>query len=189
MGPRDTREEILKIASALLQTRGFSAFSYAHIAEALKVKPAAIHYYFPSKTDLGLALVEKFRARYRRWMDEANDQGLTPEEKLDGYMRIAARFAEDGSKICPAGALEAEFGAIPPDMQQAVKEMVDEVYAWLARVLDDGRDRGSFRFDGSAHDMATFIASAIQGGLQVGRALGKSRFDATLRQIKHLLAA
>lgn len=51
MPPRDTREEILKVASTLLQTRGFSAFSYGHIAETLEVKPAAIHYHFASKTD------------------------------------------------------------------------------------------------------------------------------------------
>ena len=186
----DTREAILKVAGHLLQTRGFSAFSYAHIAETLDVKPAAIHYHFASKTDLGLALIEKFRARYKRWQDEADDQGLSSAQKLDGYVRIATRFAEDGSgKICPAGALEAELGAIPPEMQKAVSVMVEEVYGWLARVLDEGRKDGTFHFEGSAHDMATFIASALQGGLQVGRALGKPRFDAVLRQIKRSLAA
>ena len=65
-GAPNTRDEILKVASHLLQTRGFSAFSYAHIAETLNVKPAAIHYHFPTKTDLGLALIEKFRTRYKR---------------------------------------------------------------------------------------------------------------------------
>ena len=189
MSTRDTRDEILKVASALLQTRGFSAFSYAHIAEALKVKPAAIHYHFATKTDLGLALIDRFRGRYRRWMDEADEQGMSPEQKLDGYVRIAARFADDGQKICPAGALEAEFGAIPREMQDAVQEMVAEVYAWLGRVLEDGRAAGAFRFDGDAQDMAVFIASALQGGLQVGRALGKARFDAVLRQIKRGIAA
>lgn len=190
MAARDTREEILKVASALLQTRGFSAFSYAHIAETLDVKPAAIHYHFASKADLGLALIERFRARYRRWMDEAEEQGFSPSQKLDGYIRIATRFAEDeGGKICPAGALEAELGAIPPEMQRAVKLMVEEVYRWLADVLDSGRQAGTFAFEGSGHDMATFIASALQGGLQVGRALGKPRFDAVLRQIKRSLAA
>lgn len=193
---RDTREEILKVASGFLQTRGFSAFSYAHIAEALDVKPAAIHYHFATKTDLGLALIERFRARYRRWMDEADDQGLSAAQKLEGYIRIATRFAEDTSgpagaagRICPAGALEAELGAIPPEMQDAVRAMVEEIYAWLARVLDQGKKEGVFSFEGSATDMATFIASAIQGGLQVGRALGKPRFDAVLRQIKRTLAA
>ena len=185
----DTRERILKIASNLLQTRGFSAFSFAHIAEELGVKPAAIHYHFATKTDLGLALIERFRARYRRWMDEADDQGVSPQMKLDGYVRIATRFADDGQKICPAGALEAEYGAIPVEMQRAVQAMVEEVYAWLAKVLDEGRKTGAFAFEGTSSDMATFIASALQGGLQVGRALGKNRFDAVLRQIKKQLAA
>jgi AcrR family transcriptional regulator len=185
---RDTREEILKVASNLLQTRGYSAFSYAHIAEVLDVKPAAVHYHFATKTDLGLALVARFRARYRRWMDEAADQGFSPSQKLDGYIRIAARFAEDGSgKVCPMGALESELGAIPKEMQGAVSEMADESYTWLAAVLDEGKRDGTWTFDGDAKDMATFIAAALQGALQIGRALGKARFDAVLRQIKKTL--
>lgn len=185
----DTREEILKVASGLLQTRGFSAFSYAHIAEALGVKTAAVHYHFPTKADLGLALIDRYRARYRRWMDEAEDQGLGPAAQLDGYVRIAARFGEDGQKICPVGALEAEYGAIPPEMQRAVQVMIEEIYAWLGRVLDQGRKSGDFHFEGSPQDMAVFIASALQGGLQVGRALGKARFDAVLRQLRRELAS
>lgn len=180
----DTREQILKVASDLLRTRGFSAFSFAHIAEALGVKTAAIHYHFPTKGDLGLALIDKYRSRYRRWMDEADDQGLTPAAKLEGYVRIAARFGEDGQKICPVGALEAEYGAISPEMQDAVRKTVEEVYAWLARVLDEGRKSGDFRFEGNPHDMAVFIASALQGGLQIGRTLGKARFDAVVRQLR-----
>jgi TetR/AcrR family transcriptional repressor of nem operon len=180
----DTREDILKIASSLLQTRGFSAFSYAHIAEELGVKPAAIHYHFATKTDLGLALVERFRARYRRWMDEADDQALSPLAKLEGYIRIVSRFADDGQKVCPGGALEAEFGAIPDEMKGAVADMVEELVAWLAKILEEGRKQKTFTFEGSAHDMATYIISALQGALQIGRALGRARFDAVVRQVR-----
>jgi len=62
----DTRKLILDTAEELLLTRSFSAFSYSNIASALGVKNAAIHYHFPSKTDLGVALVARFRRRFQR---------------------------------------------------------------------------------------------------------------------------
>ena len=43
-------------AQHLVQTRGYHAFSYADIAEEVGSRKASIHYYFPSKTDLGKAL-------------------------------------------------------------------------------------------------------------------------------------
>ena len=48
-----TPQRILDIAEHLVQTRGFNGFSYAHIAEAMHVTKASLHYHFPSKSDLG----------------------------------------------------------------------------------------------------------------------------------------
>ena len=58
---RDTDEQILNAAEDLLQRRGYNAFSYHHIAIQLGVRNAAIHYHFPSKEDLGVALVKRFQ--------------------------------------------------------------------------------------------------------------------------------
>ena len=50
-----TAEDILDRAEALIQTRGYSAFSYQDISDTLGIRKASIHYHFPSKTDLGVA--------------------------------------------------------------------------------------------------------------------------------------
>jgi AcrR family transcriptional regulator len=182
----ETREAILKLASSLVQSRGFSAVSFGLIAEQLGLKAPAIHYHFPAKTDLGLALVERYRARYRRWMDEAADQRLPTPLVLEGHFRIASRFTEDG-KACPVGVLTSEFDAIPPEMQPAVRAMSDEVNQWLAGVLAAGKQRGELRYLGQADDMAALISAALQGAVQQSRATGRPAFDAVLRQIRLLL--
>lgn len=177
----DTREQILKVGSHLVQTRGFSAMSFGQIAEALEVKPPAIHYHFPSKTDLGLALVARYRARYRRWMDEAEDQGLSPVDSLEGYIRIASRFREDG-KVCPVGIMTAELMALPPELVPAVKEMTDDLITWVALLLKRGRTAGHFTFEGDERDVALAINAALQGALQMSRAMGQTAFDAVVRR-------
>jgi AcrR family transcriptional regulator len=178
----DTREQILKVGSHLVQTRGFSAMSFGQIAEALDVKPPAIHYHFPGKTDLGLALIERYRARYRRWMDEAEDQGLSPLDSLEGYVRIATRFRDDG-KVCPVGILTAELQALPPELVPAVRAMADDLIDWVALLLRRGRAEGTFCFVGDERDAALALNAALQGALQMSRAMGSAAFDAVVRRL------
>lgn len=180
---RDTREDILRVSGHLLQTRGFSGFSYANVAEALGVKPAAIHYHFPQKHDLGLALIERYRDRYRRWMLEADDQGLSPTATFDGYVRIASRFGED-QRVCPVGILTAELAGLPDEMHKPVRLMVQELLSWLSGVMTAGRKRHEFHFEGSADDTAALVAAALQGALQISRGTRRPCFDAVVRGLR-----
>lgn len=181
--PRDTREQILRVAGHLLQTRGFSGFSYADVAEVLGVKPAAVHYHFPQKHDLGIALIQRYRERYRRWMLEADDQGLSPSDTFDGYVRIASRFGED-DRVCPVGILTAELAGLPAQMHPAVALMVEELLSWLSGVMKEGRRRHEFHFEGSADDAAALVAAALQGALQISRGTRRPCFDAVVRGLR-----
>ena len=60
----DMREHILASAQRLAQQRGFNGFSYADIAEEVGIRKASLHHYFPTKTDLGLALIEVYSTQF-----------------------------------------------------------------------------------------------------------------------------
>ena len=57
---------ILDIAQTLAQTRGYNAFSYRDISEVIGIKTSSIHYYFPTKGDLGEALVRRYRDNFKQ---------------------------------------------------------------------------------------------------------------------------
>ena len=61
----NTREQIMQRAEALLLQKGFNGFSYRDISAPMGVKNAAIHYHFPTKGDLGVALIEKYHSKLR----------------------------------------------------------------------------------------------------------------------------
>src|SRR5437899_2046581 len=58
MKTNDVQQKILDTAEALIQTKGFNAFSYKDISEIVGIKTSSIHYYFPTKSDLGQAVVK-----------------------------------------------------------------------------------------------------------------------------------
>src|SRR5438132_13659405 len=111
-GPRarDTREEILSCAEELWQRRGYNGFSYHHIAVQLGIRNAAIHYHFPSKESLGVALIQRYRERFRNWFRDAN-KIEDAREKLRSYFQLYVNYLEAECKVCPSGILGAEFQA------------------------------------------------------------------------------
>jgi TetR/AcrR family transcriptional regulator, transcriptional repressor for nem operon len=178
----DTREQIIELAMELLQQRGFNGFSYKDIAEQLGVKNAAVHYHFPNKSDLGVALAQTYQQRFRRYT--AKFENASWLEKFEAYLAIPVTFVRQGRSVCPLGVLEAEFFTLPEAVQKAAKSLDQEMRGWLSKVLEQGRQAGEFHFNGSAGDKALLITAAGQGALQIARAAGTSAFYHALRQIK-----
>lgn len=186
-GKPDTRKLILDTAEDLLQQRGFSAFSYHDIADQLGVKNAAIHYHFPSKNDLGVALVQRYRDRFRRWFAEQNAPSASAWDKLEWYLGMTCKYVEQDFKICPGGVLETGFKVLPEEMQVETQALVREALAWFAEVLKEGRERGEMTFSGNPEDKAVLLLGALQGALQIARALGRGAFDQAMTQIRREL--
>ena len=82
----DTKSAILERAMTLLQTRGFDGFSYKDISEPMGVKNAAIHYHYPSKTDLALAMIEHYQGILRKNTAGFMAYGGSALEQLEGLM-------------------------------------------------------------------------------------------------------
>jgi TetR/AcrR family transcriptional repressor of nem operon len=182
--PRDTKREILDAAEAMLQERGFNAFSYHHIAERLGVKNAAIHYHFRSKADLGVAVIERYRRRFARWAEKLGAEEGDPWRKLEAFFEIYLDFQARGDKICPSGILQAEYQSIPEEMRASASALIVDLQQWLTRLLAEGRERGAFHFPGEPADQAMVIGATLQGALQIARAWGPERFGAALEQLR-----
>ncbi len=187
MAQADTKTQILDTAEALLQDRGFNAFSYNHIAQPLGVKNAAIHYHFPTKTDLGVALIERCRTRFQQYTELLEAGEASPVLKFEAYLTLPWRYLRDGGKVCPLGALEVEFNTLPEEMRLEVIALDQQMRAWLAIALEEGREQELLHFEGSAEERAILIAAALQGALQIARVAGNSAFNTCVRHLKQEL--
>ncbi len=180
----DTRKRILDIAEELLLTRGYNAFSYQHISTELGVRNAAIHYHFPKKNDLGVALIQRYRRRFQRFIDAQAELG--PAEQLERYFTLTDAYFDRDQQICPSGILTTEYQTLPDDMRAEANAFVDEMRDWAVRIAESGRTDGSMRFAGTPEAMGLLMLAALQGGLQLART--DTTVLATLKtQVKSLL--
>jgi AcrR family transcriptional regulator len=76
-------QQILNAAMAVIAEEKISGTRMRHIAERAQISPGTIHYYFPTKADLVLAMLDEMQAAFdqdRRERLAAGD--VTPVEKI-----------------------------------------------------------------------------------------------------------
>jgi TetR/AcrR family transcriptional repressor of nem operon len=169
----ETAEQILDLAEKLIQTRGYSAFSYQDIADSLAIRKASIHYHFPSKTDLGIAVVDRYVARFGAALVAiAQDQSRTSMAMLDFYVEPYVGFAKSADQVCLCGALAGEILALPPALRSRVDGFFRSHQSWLTGILKRGMDRGEFKLSAPASKVARLVFGALQGALLVKRTTG-----------------
>ena len=184
----ETRSRILDIGERLVQVRGFNGFSYADIAAELGITKASLHYHFPSKAELGEALIARYGERFAGALAEIDAQGLNAPGTLLAYASLyAAVLRED--RMCLCGMLAAEYETLPMPIRDAVVNFLDDNEIWLERVLERGHEDRSLRFDGSARETARSILSGLEGTMLVARSYGEiERFETGASQLLASLA-
>lgn len=180
----DTRTRILALAEELLLTRGFNAFSYQHIAKELGMRPAAVHYHYPSKDDLGLAIVQRQLGRLRKWRDLPRVTGLTPPQQLEALLDTYRGHVQAARRVCLFGALAADFRTLPAAMQTELRTFNRELTEWLAQVLAAGRATATLRFVGSPSAKAAQLLTTLAGALQVARVHDERQYHSIVEQLR-----
>lgn len=181
---RHTKEQILDIAENFLRDRGYNGFSYKDVSKSLGIRNASVHYHFPTKTDLGVAIIRRATARIESWAQSLESQGLGHAEKLDQLCLRFKSFVECEQQVCLGGALQTDFKTIPDEMKKETREFASSILGWLEGLLQDGREKEVFNFPGEARDQALLIVAGLQGAVQLVRATTASSFDSITKQIK-----
>ena len=185
----DTKKLILDIAEDLLLDRGYNGFSYKYIATSLNIKNASIHYHFPAKTDLGVAIIQRATKRFEKWAGYIDGKDLPYSKKLDEFFLLFKRFVEQNQQICLGGALETDFKTLPEEMQEETRLFISGTLSWLENFLAQGRKKGDFNFPGTAKDQALLMIACVQGVIQIVRVTTPSSFDEAVKQIKRYVCA
>lgn len=177
-----TREKIMQLGEELILTKGFNAFSYQDISSELGIKNAAIHYYFPSKGNLGSSIVRNNIQRFEEMVENMLAHDFDEWQQLDTFLKIYLKSNRE-DKICLMGSLGPDFHTLNDNTQKELKKMTNLILLWLSKLLEQGQKKGLFFFKGEAELKALQIISSMIGGLQIARIAGKQSFKSLYQQI------
>jgi TetR/AcrR family transcriptional repressor of nem operon len=178
-----TREQILGVARALIETRSYLGFSFQDVADAVGIRKASLYHHFPTKEALGIAVIRQATQFFKDW-DAARVR--TPKDALESYFRMYRNTLRAGSGMCPAGALAPGWDCINEELRLAVQELRNTQVMWLTGVLgalSPPRQKGA-----SVASLAAYVFSVCQGALLSARMTGRvDDFDAAIAQLRSSL--
>ena len=167
----DAYHQILNIAESLIQSRGYNAFSYRDIADAVGIKTSSIHYHFPTKADLGKAVVtQHIEALYADLEKVMHDPKLSCQKKLDLFFDgIFAKTYLADRKMCLGGMLASDVLTLPEIIQEEVRTFFEKIEDWLEQLLLLGKKQNEFHIGKNIKEEVLLILSVLEGALLLAR--------------------
>lgn len=177
-----TRERILELGENLIRTKGYNAFSYQDISTELGIKNAAVHYYFPSKENLGTSIVKTNIQRFEEMIDNMHSRGFDEWQQLDTFIKIYIKSHRE-QKLCLIGSLGTDFNTLSQSTQSELIKMTETIHKWLTDVLTVGKEKGLFAFNEESQNRATQIFSTLVASLQLSRIIEKIDYKSVCTSI------
>jgi TetR/AcrR family transcriptional repressor of nem operon len=131
----DTRETILAVARARAQAHGYNGLNFRDLAIDVGIKSASIHYYFPTKADLGVAVAQRYWEDSGAALEALWSQYRDPAICLREYPLVFRKALENDNRMCLCSFMAAEYDDLPEAVKQEVQTFADVNVAWLSRVL------------------------------------------------------
>jgi len=164
----DTREHILACGGRIVHHKGFAATGLQEILRAAGVPKGSFYFYFKSKEEFGLALVDHYQTLFATHLRPIlTDETLPPLQRLARFfLWFRDHFAQEGYiKGCPIGNLTQELGDINPAFREKLNTALEGLIRGVAKQLRQAQERGELRRELSPDATAQFIISAWQGAL------------------------
>jgi TetR/AcrR family transcriptional repressor of nem operon len=159
MADTAARDRILNAAEIRARTGGYHGFSFRNLAEDVGVKSSSVHYYFPTKGDLGEALAKRYTARAKEYLGDP--AGLSPTVAIARLTQLFRDALLKDVKMCLCGLFGAERDALPPAVATATGDFFRLILGYLT---------AAFGADWTGEPPAAILAR-LEGALIVARTL------------------
>lgn len=163
------REELIQVGRKIIVQQGFKATSLNDILTTAGVPKGSFYYYFASKEDFGLAIVDDFAREYRdRLQVVLENTTLSPLAKLRNYFesKIAEMDACQCVDGCLIGNLAQELSAHNELFRDRLNQIFQEWEQYFVCCLQAACEAGEISLAGDRlPQLAKFILSSWEGAI------------------------
>ncbi|MFT7222896.1 MAG: TetR/AcrR family transcriptional repressor of nem operon [Cellvibrionaceae bacterium] len=165
----DTAHKILDVAESYTQMHGLNAFSYKDLQREVGIKTSSIHYYFPTKQDLALAMVERYLDKWRDLLKTIAREQAEGAKRLDNLSKHYVAVVNEG-KFCMCGMFASDMLSLPEVINSQVREFFRLLEEWIADAIELGQQQGSIKDSVNSKNAASHFLAALEGGMLIARA-------------------
>lgn len=128
------KESITVTAAGLIHEKGYNSIGIKGILDELDIPKGSFYYYFKSKEELGIAIIELYIDDVKKAMEGCDDS-------LDGLVCFFNIFFQrliemEMKRGCPIGNLVLELSDAGETFRLKLLEWYLTVEDWISRVLD-----------------------------------------------------
>ena len=161
------RDELIRVGSEIIVQQGFNAASLNDILSAAGVPKGSFYYYFSSKEDFGLAIIDNFADKYQDKLKILEDEQFSPLTRLHNYFK--AGIAEMETCQCTEGCLIGNLAQELSAQNELFRVRLNRVFAdweqYFAHCLKAAYEAGEIADDRHLDDLAKFILSSWEGAI------------------------
>lgn len=127
---------ILDAAELRMRKQGYNAVSFRDIASDVGIKSASLHYHFPKKADLGLALVKRYAENFQSLLIKGTQIDPDPVKSIQIFIDLHRRALKDQGLLCLCAVFGAEAKGLPETVTQGVRAFFESNIEWLANAYE-----------------------------------------------------
>jgi TetR/AcrR family transcriptional regulator, transcriptional repressor for nem operon len=181
-----TRERLVEAARTLFWKQGYSSTGIAQILKEADAGSGSLYYFFPTKEDLLLAVLEWYRENlWSQVVQPVFDRVTDPIERifgiLDGYRRgLLMTSYQHG---CPIGNLALELA----DSHPAARELLAVNFTGWRKVIEQCLAEGAGCLPATLEreQLALFVLTTMEGAVMLARSYQDiAPYDAAVTQLR-----
>ena len=176
--PDITREKIVDAAYEEIRRHGFQAASLTNILAKAGLTKGALYHHFPTKNELGLAVVDEvIREGFEAYFFAPLRDAADPVETLRKVIRNKAETAtlESVSLGCPLNNLMLEMSPLDSEFKHHVNSILSTWQDIVADALRRAQKEGRVRGEVDCRAAALFFVSAYEGCIGIAKSLQSVR--------------
>jgi|SRR6516162_4999881 TetR/AcrR family acrAB operon transcriptional repressor len=164
---QDSRDEILKAAITLFESRGFHETSMSEVAREAKVSKALIFWHFKTKEDLFLAVLSRLLEPY--YIDFADEVvGLDERGQLEKLIELYLLFVRDNAgsvKFFLMRLLHSEDEQVSDDFTGKIRALYEGYRSLLIDLIRRVQEKDRSAVNLAPEAACTFLLSVLNGFL------------------------
>lgn len=156
-------QQILNAAMATMAEKKISGTRMRHIADRAGISQGTLHYYFPRKADLFLAMLDTMQASFDQDRRERLAKGdLKPAEKMHLFPMQQQRILSETPSLLELFYDFWGHSIIDPEIRPKIQWMYDEWREDMRDVVNEGLENGDFDLR-YAHLVPLLLISLLEG--------------------------